>query len=414
MDGMFYLDENTLNKLLSVFLIMDVELLKSLSKHGANGLVSEIKKSDDYETIDNREYDGSSLIYKDYKENDDSYYDEDSEGGFKENNTMFSSSGMINMDSNKMEDSKGIRTEFVNKKVREIIERLNEFNIEKDGSTLENFEKEDLIDVWGRVSPLYLFFYIVNLGISIGLFVRNRSFLTEVYNYPASFDIFEPNLCKTYNSIEDFINRIELLCVQDRKLLVEKRKSEEDRFLFFVQFFHFIKDLNQDTINKLVERFISASKKYFYRNYDILMKKFRYLIEKYFNLPVVYVLDILNIFILYSVTEFIMDYINIRKNKEMFVDDFLKSLEKESVSKDNKLNKNENNIFLAGIRDSFPLNFEIEKILDELKEINRIKSKGKMSKYFIDFVEFDSNKFFIINGKKVVEIKFKKNILSLN
>lgn len=390
MENMFYLDDSALNKFLSILIVMDIEVLKVLSKRGADGIVSEIKN-------DVPSYEDSSLIKF---ESDEDTVDNNYSFGLENESVSFST-----IDKFSNEDLRG---NFIRMKVKELISRLDEFTIERDGSSVEEFSKNDVIDVFIRLSPLFLFYYVLNLGISIGLFVKNRNFLGEVYNYPASFDIFEPGLCNFFGSLDLFINKIEYICIKDRKFLIERQKSEEGRFLFFARFFNFIKDLKQDSINKIIIDFIDKSRKFMNKNYDIIFKKFRYLVEKYFNLPVIYILDIINLFILYCITNFVLKYVDNPLNSIMTVEDFLKSIDSSDSNKNNSFSPFYIGSMFSSIGD------EVKAIEEELKNIRNTSKKISENNYSLDNLSISGSKVFHIDGKKLVQIGFKKDILCLN
>jgi len=295
MDNIEYIDDETVSKFLCLFMKLSLVVSKTSSE-----AVKNIEKNWklDFEEI--------KKIYENKNDNID-------ENIFGNNifDTKYTcdakdfSDDLEETDIELSEKNREYIVKILSKTVKDMLHNEDKFHTlirdAENNELVERYDKETFILLWKSMIIEFSDMILNSISTAISVSIRNYVSLSEIYNLPSAYDSFIPLSEYDPSNINDYISEFEKRTSSDRRDIEIRKENEKIRIAFLMQLLANLSKLNGEQLTNLFSRFYFSSIKFIETNWDKIHSNFRYLLEKYYNRPSFYVLDIYNSFMLHLI-----------------------------------------------------------------------------------------------------------------
>lgn len=211
-----------------------------------------------------------------------------------------------------------------NKPIKFFIERIDDIqifnNTQGEECTRIEYTQEEFMNMFKSNTGVLIKSIIVNLFPSFLFMMKNLKMLQSIFLSLPHYDALEPKYIDEIDNsnIRNFIEIVEKESIQKREEIINDINKEVKRIDYMKNIMNKISNINiKNSFDKILDNIVE----YINDNFDILIDKFKYMIEKYYENSAYYVLEILSVFFFHICIYNIMKFEEtsrdvIRVNKE--------------------------------------------------------------------------------------------------
>lgn len=215
-----------------------------------------------------------------------------------------------------------------NKPVKFFIERIDDIQIFNNTQNEEcikiEYTREEFVNMFRSNTGILIKSIIVNLFPSFLFMMKNLKMLQSIFLSLPHYDALEPRYIDKIDNtdIKSFIELVEKESIQKREEIINDINRELKRIDYMKNIINKISNISiKDSFDKILNNIVN----YVNDNFDILMDKFKYMIEKYYENSAYYVLEVLSVFFFHTCIYNIMKFENINKDIIYISKEFLKN-----------------------------------------------------------------------------------------